>query len=504
MPGIARGSLLNLVGAGVSAVAGIALVVLVTRTFAQSTAGLFFTLTSLFLLAQVVAGLGTGTGLVYFTSRLRSLGRSDEIRAFQTVALVPVAVLAALGAAALVAVSSAVADVAGGSAEARTTVVVLAALLPLAVLSDSLLAATRGHATMLPTVALERVLRPLLQLSLVAAVVAAGSLGLLTGAWALPWLVTAVLAAWWLTRLGRRLPALTPAPVRRETWREFWSFTWPRSISSVVQLALQRVDIVLIAVLIGPAQAAVYTAATRFLVVGQLSSTAVSTAAQPRLAELLAVHDRPAAKKVYQSATAWIVLLTWPLYLLSAVFADSLLSVFGSDYTGGSAVVLVLAGAMLVSTACGMVDMLLNMAGRTSWTLANSLVALVVMLTVDLLLIPRLGILGAAVGWAAAILANNGLPLVQLVRTLGLHPFGRATLAAAALATACFGVLPGAARLLFPGNVPAAVGATALGAALFVICCLRWRTALGLPRLSTFRPRTPRPSAPASPDAPTS
>jgi O-antigen/teichoic acid export membrane protein len=503
MRGIARGSLLNLFGAGVSSLAGIALVVVVTRSVGQSTAGLFFTLTSLFLLAQVVAGMGTGTGLVYFTARLRSLGRSEEIRAFQKVALLPVAVVAVLASAALVAVSAAVADLAGGSAQTRAAVVVLAALLPLAVLSDSLLAATRGHATMLPTVALERVTRPLLQIGLVVVAIAGGSLALLAGSWALPWLVTAVLAAWWLLRLGRRYPS--PAVVRpsRATWREFWSFTWPRSISSVVQIALQRLDIVLVTVLIGPAQAAVYTAATRFLVVGQLGNTAVASAAQPRLAELLAVDDRRATRTVYQSATAWIVLLTWPLYLLSAVFADSLLTVFGSGYRAGTTVVLVLAGAMLVATACGMVDMLLNMAGRTSWTLANSLVALTVMVVVDLLLIPRLGILGAGIGWAAAILTANGLPLSQLVRTLGLHPFGRATLSAAALTLACFGVLPGLARLLLPGDAVAAVTAVALGTACYLACCLRWRAALGLPALSGLRPRTSRPSTPASPDATT-
>ena len=87
----------------------------------------------------------------------------------------------------------------------------------------------------------------------------------------------------------------------------------------------------------------------------------------------------------------------------------------------------------VTATVCGMVNMLHNMAGRTSWTLANSLVALAVMVVVDLLLLPRLGILGAGIGWAAAIVTNNAVPLTQLWRSMGLHPFGRATLRAAAL-----------------------------------------------------------------------
>lgn len=489
MPTIARGGVLNLFGAGVSAVTGVALVVVVTRALPQDTAGTFFALTSLFLLAEMVARLGTGTGLVYFIARLRSLGEPQRIRAFQRVALTPVVVLSLVMAAVLIGWAPEWARVVGdGSGQTRLAVLVLAVLLPVTTLSDTLLAATRGYSTMLPTVALDRVGRPLLQLGLVAVVVAGGSGALLAGAWAVPWAVSAVLAWWWLLRIGRRQAVPRRADDGPPPWREFWSFTWPRAFNSLAALALQRLDIVLVTVLSGPAAAAVYTAATRFLVVGQLVNTAISTAAQPRLAELLAVGDRTSTKKVYQSATAWIVLLTWPLYLLCAVFAPVMLGLFGDGYDAGRPVVLVLAGAMLAATACGMVDMLLNMAGRTSWTLANSLVALAVMIGVDLLLIPRFGILGAGIGWAAAIIANNALPLTQLLTTMGLHPFGRATVRAAVLSAACFGVLPVVAVLLVPGHLSAAAVAVGVGAVLFATVCLRHRAALGLPALRALRP----------------
>jgi O-antigen/teichoic acid export membrane protein len=257
-------------------------------------------------------------------------------------------------------------------------------------------------------------------------------------------------------------------------------------VNSVVQLALQRLDIVLITVLIGPAQAAIYTAATRFLVIGQFASTSIANAAQPRLAALLSLDDRSSTKAVYQATTAWIVLLTWPLYALCAVFADSILAIFGSGYGSGRTVTLILAGAMLVATACGMVDSLLNMAGRTSWTLANSVVALTLMVGLDLVLIPHLGILGAAIGWAAAIVANNVLPLIQLVLSLGLHPFGPATLRAAALSAGCFGVLPAAARLISGQTYAGALAAVA-GLGVFLALSWTWRTRLGLPGLAMLR-----------------
>ena len=500
MPRIARGGALNLLGAVITSITGVVLVIVVTRALPPSEAGIFFALTSLFLLAEMVARLGTSTGLVYFIARFRALGQTDRIRACQRVALIPVVVLSLAMAFVLAFWAPDFARlVGGGTGEGtRAAVLLLAVVLPVTTLSDTFLSATRGHATMLPTVVLDRITRPILQLGLVALAVTVGSVSLLAGAWALPWVLSAALAAGWLLRLQRGLPQSAGGTPGRTMWREFWTFTGPRAVSSLVQLALQRLDIILITVLIGPAQAAVYMAATRFLVVGQLTGTAISTAAQPRLAELLAVDDRTSARAVYQSATGWIVLLTWPLYLLCAVFADAVLTVFGSGYSAGRPVILVLAGAMLVATACGMVDMLLNMAGRTSWTLGNSILALAVMVTVDLWLIPSLGILGAGIGWAAAILVNNLLPLIQLTLSLGLHPFGQATWRAAALCGLCFGVLPAVVHLSAPGEPWPAVSAVLIGGVIFLAVCVCQRSTLALPPLRELRTR--RRSTPAQPD----
>src|SRR3954447_11524506 len=488
---IARSGLLNLVGAGVSSVSGVLLVVVVAHVLPQADAGVFFALTSVFLLAEMVACIGTGTGLVYFIARMRSLGSPEQIRAFQRVAFLPVIVGSVIASVALIVGAPAVGElVGGGSDHARNAVVVLALLLPVATVSDSLLAATQGHATMVPTVVAERIGRPLLQFGLVAAVVGGGSVVLLTTAWALPWVASALLGGWFLLRLQRPLPrGSADARPTGATWSEFWRFTWPRAVTSVAQLLLQRLDVILITVLIGPAQAAVYTAATRFLVVGQLANTSIGNAAQPRLAELFAVDDRASAKAVYQSVTAWVVLLTWPMYLLCAVFSDAILAIFGSGYAGGRPVIYVLAAAMIFATACGMVNVLLNMAGRTTWTLANSLVAVGIMVGIDVLLIPGLGILGAAIGWATAIVAINALPLVQLFVSFRLHPFGRATLVAAALSAACFGVLPWSTRLLLPDDVWPAVAAVAVEGTAFLGACLRWRGTLGLPAVTGLRRR---------------
>ncbi len=495
---LARRSSVSVLGSGFAAVTNVVLVVAVTRGIDQRSAGLFFTATSLFLLLEVACRLGTTTGLVYFIPRFRVTGQTRSLGPLLRVALWPV-LLASVAVGAVFAVAApAIAEGLGGGGDGElvTALRVLAVFLPVAAVYDAVTAATRGYQDMTPTVLVERIGRPLAQLALVVGAVLAGSTALLVPAWSVPYLAALVAAGWSLHRLRRSHRALSaqdgPAATAGEVAGPFWRYTGPRILANVAQIALQRLDIVLVGVLRGPTEAAIYAAATRFLVVGQLGSQAVSLVVQPTLAELLATRDIAATRTLYQLSTAWLISLTWPLYLLSAVLAPQLVLLFGRGYDTGADVIVILALAMLVATGCGMVDMLLTMAGKTSWNLGNILLALAVNIGLNLLLIPDHGVVGAAVAWAVAITLNNLLPLVQVGGLLRIHPLGRQALTVMVAAVGCFGVLPLAARLV-AGPGPLLVAAVVVGAAAYLAVLLRSRRALQLDQL--VRPRRRRRAA---------
>ena len=290
---------------------------------------------------------------------------------------------------------------------------------------------------------------------------------------------------------GRGLPG--PDPAGRDgpgSAAGFWGFTASRALAGVAQIVLQRLDIVLVAIISGPAQAAVYAAATRFLVAGQLANAALIQAAQPQLSHLFGIGDRAAAGAVYQATTAWLIVLTWPLYLLSALFGPQLLAVFGRSYRDGATVVVILALAMLLATACGQVDLVLITAGRSRWSLFNGLLAVLVNVAVDVALIPRAGITGAAIGWAAALAVSNLVPLAQVAWVARIHPFGRGPAAAIAVTAVAFGAVPLAARTVLGPGLAASLAGVAAGTLLAVagLWC-----GCGALRLAAF-PGRPRPS----------
>jgi O-antigen/teichoic acid export membrane protein len=105
-----------------------------------------------------------------------------------------------------------------------------------------------------------------------------------------------------------------------------------------------------------------------------------------------------------------------------AAFAPVLMGVFGPHFVSGETALLILSLAMLVNMGTGAVRAALSMGGRSGWVLLDNLAALVINIVLNAVLIPNMGMTGAAIAWAASIVVGNMLPLAQVYRLWGLQP----------------------------------------------------------------------------------
>ena len=155
------------------------------------------------------------------------------------------------------------------------------------------MAATRGAGSMRPTVVVENIGR----LGLQAVARCWSPTSPEVARWRSPWPGRCPTCwAWpsagaWLHRLVVTRTAATSGARPRRGARSPASSgptPRPRAIARVTQTALKRSDIVLVAALASPADAALYTAATRFIVLGQLFVQSVQQALSPHLSALFA------------------------------------------------------------------------------------------------------------------------------------------------------------------------------------------------------------------------
>jgi O-antigen/teichoic acid export membrane protein len=190
------------------------------------------------------------------------------------------------------------------------------------------------------------------------------------------------------------------------------------------------------------------------------------------------------AESVFQVGTWWLMALTWPGYITLAVFAPFLLRVYGHGFVAGQVALAILCAAQLFNLGTGNVTIVLLMAGKSSWNLINSAAALAANIVINILLIPRLGITGAAIAWAASIIINNLAAVLEVNYLMRIRPFGTGYWLVAISSTICFGMTGLIIRQI--------VGANATGFLLFVVvstlpyAAVLWRARVTL-RFSAFR-----------------
>jgi len=503
---LARGGALNLVGAVATGLLHFVLLVVITRGLGAQGTGAFYEAVALFLILSSAATLGSDVGLPRMVPRYRALGRTRDLRRALAVGLWPVAAAGCLLGLAAWWYAPELADVFSRHGEAETAqladfIRAFAAFVPASALTLAVFAATRGFATMRPTVYLDKIARPALQPLLVLPAVLAGSGATVVAlAYLGPYLpVLAAGLVWLAVLLGRAerrggddAPAPRPARPLGRLVGEFWRFTGPRGLAAIFQTTSLWLNTLLIGALRSTKEAGVYAASTRYLAMAAMAAVAIRQVLAPKLSELLARRSTERASAAFQTTTSWMVALNWPIYLALLTFGPVLLAVFGRDFAGGEVVLVVLSATMLLATAVGPVDVVLLMGGRSAWNLVNTLVALAANLALNFALTPRYGLAGAAVAFAAGILLNNLLPLVQVWRSMGLHPFGPGTGVAAALSAVSFGVVGLVLRVVLGPTLTGLVAYAVVGCGLYAALLWRFRDRLEWEALRGILRRRPR------------
>lgn len=481
---IASGSLLNLVAASVSAIATFLLYLVAARLYDPDEVGAFLIGVAVFTILITVSQLGGQVGFVRFIPRLRALGRFDEIQAALITGMLPIFVVSCVAAVVLFATAQGWADIFGQGGDGLAVsrhLRMMAPFVPAGALTMAMAFASQGFGTMLPAAAAEKIGRPIGQLLLIVATAGLGAeaLGVSYG---LPYVFVLLVLLVWVRRLSTRAAkGQEPKRVSRELVKDFWSFALPRGLASTFQVAILWMDTVLLGVLASTSDAGIYSVATRYLTVGHLAIGAMLQATGPRLSSILTTGDHERAASVFRTTTWWIICTVWPLYLVVVLFHEPLLSIFGSEYVAAGGPLVVLAGAMMLAAACGPVDVVLLMAGKSWLSLVNWGGGLVVNIGLNFLLIPRIGMMGAAIAWMASIIVRNVIPLVEVRSMMHLDPFGTGYFRGMAASLGTFGVVGLALRIALG---PTWMGLLILLTTMVPCYCLliwRWRKQLYVP-----------------------
>lgn len=326
-------------------------------------------------------------------------------------------------------------------------------LVPFLTLNDTLASASRGFKRMDYSALAQFIAQPIVRLVLTLAL---ALLGLNAALAVLVYgLASAATALIQLALLNRQFALRRPLQAGRRDTRAIFGFALPFWLSSLITTFQGNIQTLLVGALSSIAGAGVFAMADQLNSLGNLFSSSINISARPLIAELHDRGERQQLGEVYQTAAKWALTVNLPIFLVTVLYAVPILAIFGAEFTTGAMTLVILAWANLVNVGTGMGGIILDMAGYTRLKLTNSLVRLGLYLGLNVLLIPRWGIVGAAVTVLIAEGVINLVRLAQVYALLKLLPYNRSfvkPLAAAAAALAGVltigGQFPGEAGLI--------------------------------------------------------
>lgn len=302
----------------------------------------------------------------------------------------------------------------------RLSLYLALAALPLTSLTTLRQAAMRGFDRIVGGQWPELILRPLL-------VLAFSALGwLLLPEFSAPWAVaalglgTVVAFAVGAVLLSR---ALGTAPQAKPVYRaRAWLATsLPFMLISATYVLNTRAGTLLLGALGEPTDVGLYQVAARGADLVALVLLAVNTAFAPTLARLYAQEKPRGLEHAVARSTRLITLASLPVALGLIVFGEFFLAVFGPEFTAARTALTVLSVGQLVNAATGTVGTLLNMTGHERDTALVVGFSAAVNVGLNLLLIPRFGLNGAALATALGTLGWNVLLSFFVYRRLGFY-----------------------------------------------------------------------------------
>ena len=509
--GLARSGAISLAGSAFAATAALALTLLIGNGLGASGTGVFFQAVGIFTVLTQMLKLGTNSGIIRELARQRA--HDERGGAWRTVliALVPVVVVSVVVAVVVGLFAEVLAGWLGPPQQRDDLTVLLRDLAPYLVVASAmsvLQTASRMVRGVGTFTLLQNVLLPASRLIAAGAVLVLGwgALSAFRG-WLLPlpvWLVATIVVV--AVPLVRDVRDRSPGGAGwRRSSAAFWRFSAARGVGAALETVFEWADVLLVAALASPADAGVYAVVTRTVRAGQVVDRAMRIAASPTISGQLARDDVDAARTLHTRVARTMILATWPFYLVLALSGAAVLQLFGPEFVRGAGVLAVLAAVTMITTAAGMLQSILLQGGRSSWQVGNKAVAVVLIIGLNVLLLPPLGLLGAAIAWSVAVAADTALAAWQVHRRMGVRLEPARLVSAAVPALVVFGAGGLIVRALSgDAPLPAALGSLALG-----LLYLGWlwldRHRLGLdPVWALLLPRRGRPRQlpPGTPEAP--
>ncbi len=178
---------------------------------------------------------------------------------------------------------------------------------------------------------------------------------------------------------------------------KIFKLSLPMAVTLGMQMIISNLDMILIGVLLTIESAGIYNIASKLSTLTSFIITSINAVSAARFSQLYFSGRQDELLKLAKKSSMLIFWASLPIFLILIIFGKAILGLFGQEFTAGYPVLLVLVSGEFINAAGGSVGLFLNMTGSHIYYRNIMFFGTIINILLNLVLIPRIGILGAAV-----------------------------------------------------------------------------------------------------------
>lgn len=239
-------------------------------------------------------------------------------------------------------------------------------------------------------------------------------------------IVTAVIGFYYILKYFPEFYQTKIKPIYE--FKNLITFSVQTMFTGFLSILMIKIDRIMIGYFSTSSDVGIYSAAANLAINVTFFLTPFAMIFAPISAELFHLNKIDELNKAFKNVTRWLLIFTLPLFFIFAGFSKELLLMFGKDFTIGGIVLIVISIAELVNVSTGPVGILLKMSGHQIIDLKISFLVLVINASLNYILIPIYGLIGAAIATAIALAVTHIVRLIMVWKYLNIFPYDINTL----------------------------------------------------------------------------
>ncbi|MCH8003562.1 MAG: flippase [Nanoarchaeota archaeon] len=205
-------------------------------------------------------------------------------------------------------------------------------------------------------------------------------------------------------------------------FKQLISFSSPLILVGILGTALAWTDTIFIGIFKSSTDVGIYNVAYIIASALMIFWMSFGDIFYPIISELYAKKAKNLIRKNFEIVSRWIFIIAFPLFIIVLVFPSPIISlVFGEDYQGAALPLSILIIGYFIITAFGLAEQGLRTFKKTKFLGVLTLFVFLMNVILNIILIPLIGIVGAAIATTFSLLI---LSLVRLTYFRRMLKFG--------------------------------------------------------------------------------